>query len=300
MKAKILGILLGTILLALCARSVKGQYVAHDTTYSSQFATAFQSLNHHDSIGDRQAMIDDMMSISWLYTSKVELNKSMEYLEKAQILCQQIGDSARLGNVLLLLADNYKSIGAFNTAFQYYNHADSLFEAAKNTPFHVFTQYCMAYCKENEFEHTKSVAAIDTAIVLIQRQKPMLDSLRPEHRLTIKLIVIRILLSKSTCENARDARNHLYEALQLSTSGKQQAMESVTGIKTYFEINEADALTSLGYLDQAATVINQIDENLINESQLAILYPIKYILQADRQIRQGTGILREKQDTLFP
>ncbi len=276
MKVIINRILLSALLLALSLEAANGQRIAHDTTQSNIFRAVFHNLNHHDSIGDQRAVIQDLITISWLFTATVELNKSMEYLEMAQTRCIQIGDSSQLANVRLLLADNYKSLGAYTTAFGYYNQADSLFLANGNTPFHVFTHYCMALCKQNEYEHTGSMEAIDSAIILIKGQKPMVDSLRPEHKSTMKLIETRVLISKGTSVPISEGREFLEEALMLSRKAKEESRKAHERVESFFEINEADALINLGRISEASALLAKIDESKVNETQLAILYPIKY------------------------
>ncbi len=276
MKASKWVITVSTMLLALWHIAAMGQPSPVDTAYSSQFRENFHNLQYHDSIGDQGAVIEDMMSISWLFTNTGELDKSMEFLQRAQNRCLQAGDSARLANVLLLLADNYKSIGAYNTAFGYYRQSDSLFCHAGNTPFHVFTHYCMAYCKQNEYEHTKAIADLDTALAMVREQKPMTDSLLPKHKSTMRLIVIRILISKAYSAESDSTARYLTDALELCRKAINESQEANENMDAYFQINEADALLGLGQMREAGKLLSRINERDISNQHLDILYPIKY------------------------
>lgn len=251
--------------------------------------SAFTRLRAYDSTGNYQAAINELMAISWTFSLNSQISESMEAIQMARYRSAKHNDITMLGTIMMLSADNYKTLGAYGTALSQYYTADSLYILQGDFRNHVFSNYCKAYCYENRYEEQHSKCDIDSAVAIISRMHQYIDSSYYYHKPTIALIISRVLLSHSETLNKTKARSICSHVLDIIDKGRNLMHEqkSEREYVNFMNMIVAEAYIMLDSIHQAARIMDSIYEDRLNEKELRIYYTVVY------KLNKRTGNYRE-------
>ncbi len=240
--------------------------------------SAFERLREFDSQGNHRAAIQELLSISWTFALNSQIKESMEAIQMARTRCIKNNDSTMMPTLLMLGADNYKALGAYQTALAYYHEADSLFESRNDFANHIFALYCKAYCHINRYEENRDKRDVDSAVNLITDNYKYLDSAYSYHKATIALIVSRILLSQSETLKGAEAQSKALEALNVIKDGYRimRELNEEENYETFMELNTLDAYITLDSLAEAARMMETFHEDSLQQNELRLYYLVAF------------------------
>ncbi len=269
-------ILATIIMLTAVSASAQEVDIQELTKEDAILTSAFERLREFDSQGNHRAAIQELMSISWTFALNSQIKESMEAIQMARTRCIKNNDSTMMPTLLMLGADNYKALGAYQTALAYYHEADSLFESRNDFANHIFALYCKAYCHINRYEENRDKRDVDSAVNLITGTYQYLDSAYSYHKATISLIVSRILLSQSETMKGDEAKKLAAEALEVIDDGKRimRELHEEDSYKTFMELNTMSAYITLDSLAKASKIMETFHEDRLPQNELRLYYLI--------------------------